>query len=424
MPRLRTEDLHSIYSKVSQDEAIAIANLGAVCYLAARDGLYESWSALQSESEEKRAATYRQEGAEAMMTSLKERLAAGDAAKARVSTLQATIEAEVTRRVGEMLDSHRKDYELAKKDAVLALEKRVAEAEGRQKMYSMLEEAHSAMRATIAALQEELAKAKEATSVKSSHALGKIGEAEVLEMLNTYVLPRFPYAEVKDMTTVKHATDFHLSVSGPTGKRVKILLDSKKYTSPIQQCEIEKLYKDIDADDEADAGIMVSLDTPIFTKSQFQIAKTKRNRPCMFLTFQSLDDGIRQEVLCWAIRVLVSIVSVHGDSADTMVEEIAGFLKDLNASVADLEGCTKSCKSLMDMLRNAKENLVDRITAYRVTCGMDIAKAEDTAGEGRCTGKNVRGEPCKAHRAAGTLFCARHGEGNGGKKSAGAAHGN
>jgi hypothetical protein len=411
MPRLSLDELHPVYRKVSHDEAVAIANLGAKVYLEAHDRLFELWTASQSEEEAARVATYRKEGADALLESLQTRLAAGEAAKARVAALQVNIETEVAQRLAAALDSQRKDYEIAKRDALLALEKRVAEADGKQKMYSMLQEAHEGMRSTIQSLQAELAKYKESTSTKSSHALGKMGETEMLDMLNSYVLPRFPYAEVKDMTAVKHATDFHIFIMGPSGQRVKVLLDVKKYSAPIQQCEIEKLYKDVDGDDEAHAGIMVSLDTTIQTKSPFQIAKTKRGRPCMFITFAGLDDGFRQEVLCWALRVLATITSVHdSETTDAMVAQINNFLKDLSVSVTEMEGCVKACKALQEMLRVAKDNLVQRIYTYRVNCGMDVAKPAEEVEvvEGLCAGKTTKGGKCRSRCVVGSQYCVRH----------------
>jgi hypothetical protein len=250
-------------------------------------------------------------------------------------------------------------------------------------------------------------------ATKSSHAIGKIGEAMVLDMLNTYVLPRFPYSEVKDMTAVSHCADFHIFLMGPSGKRVKLLLDSKKYASPIQTIEVEKLYSDVDADDEADAGVMVSLDTPICTKSQFQIVKSKRNKPCLFLSFENLDDGVRKEVLCWGIRVLVSIVCMQDRTKqDRMVQDIQYFLSDLNQSINDLEACVKSSKGLYEMVRESKERLVGRINAYRLSSGMEEVTAETTTASAlndmQCKAKKNNGERCKSRRLPTSNTCVRH----------------
>jgi len=417
---LRTADLHEDYRAASMEEAIAMANLGAVCYKSAKAGLYEQWSASMEGDESAKAEVWKQEGRQAMLESLKTKLVAVEemsaravAAEGQVQQLRSSIEAEAARRVGEALEGHRKDFEIAKMEEIHALKAQLASAAGRENGYKMLEEAHASMKLTIETLQKELSKIKDATSTKSSYALGKLGEIELSEMLHTHVLPQFPYSEIKDMTSVKHMGDFHLWIVGPNMKHVRLLVDSKKYSSPVQNCEIEKLYSDVDGDDTVDAGLMVSLDTTISTKSQFQISKTKKNKPCMFLSMEKLDDGIRQEVLCWAIRSLVSIAAVHErGKRDAMVEEIELFLKDLNTTVADLDVCIKSAKSVYEMLRSAKERMVVRIQTCRVNCGMEDTKGvipvAEISADTRCAGKKQNGERCRSVKKADSEFCARH----------------
>ncbi len=413
LKELRIADLAAAYRTASYEEAVEMANLGAAAYGIVRDSLREQWDAAMGAEEAAKADIWRSEGRMSALDEVKDRLTAGEVAVARVATLQAQIDAEVKRRTEEMLVTYRKECELEVREEVHGLQTQLAELRGAAKSYSMLEEAHDAMREQIAQLQKEVAKYTAATSTKSSHAIGKIGEAMILDMLNMYVLPRFPYAEVRDVTAVKHVGDFHLWVFGPTGKRVKIMLDVKKYASPVQNIEVEKLYSDMDGDD-AEAGIMVSLDSAICNKSQFQIVRTKRNKPCMFLSFDKLDDGIRQEVLCWAIRVLVSMVAVHDTAAqEEKFAEIQTFLVDMNASVAELDTCLKSAKTLHDLLRDMRERMVGRITAFKgeesipipVATAPNVYAASD---ETRCRAKNSGGTQCKSRRIPTGNLCTRH----------------
>ena len=408
---LRIADLHEMYRSVDEIEACRIANLGAEVYVMMRDRLREAWAAEMSAEEGTKATGWRTEGRMAALEEVKERLAAGEAAAARATVLQASIEEEVGRRLGEVLELRHKEYELQKKEAVHVLETRLAETKGVAKAYAMLEEAHEAMRQRIETLQEEVAKHKAATSTKSSHALGKLGEAEVFEMLNGYVLPRFPYAEVRDMTAVKHVADFHLWVFGPTGNRVKILIDSKKYATPVQHGEIEKLYSDVDADEEAHSGLLISLDSAIASKTQFQITRTKKGKPCLFLSFEKLDDGLRQEILCWAVRTIVGLISVHDKvKQDNLLSDIQIFLADVGASITDLDGCLKTCKSMTESLRDAKERLVSRMNGFRIRSGMmsadDMIVQEDDFS--RCVAVVGKGDQCKSRRIPNTMLCSRH----------------
>jgi hypothetical protein len=417
LKELRIADLDPVYRTVGYEEAVEMANLGAAAYGIVRDSLRSEWDAAMGAEEAAKADSWRAEGRmsaiEEWTTKLKEmeglsvRLAA---AEATAEHLRTSVDTEVQRRVSEQLDGFRKDYELAKKDQLHALEKQLTEARTREQMSRVIERSNETLTEYVSQLQGELVKFK---ATKSSHAIGKIGEAMVLDMLNTYVLPRFPYSEVKDMTAVSHCADFHIFLMGPSGKRVKLLLDSKKYASPIQTIEVEKLYSDVDADDEADAGVMVSLDTPICTKSQFQIVKSKRNKPCLFLSFENLDDGVRKEVLCWGIRVLVSIVCMQDRTKqDRMVQDIQYFLSDLNQSINDLEACVKSSKGLYEMVRESKERLVGRINAYRLSSGMEEVTAETTTASAlndmQCKAKKNNGERCKSRRLPTSNTCVRH----------------
>jgi hypothetical protein len=414
---LKLSDLHELYSSVSREDAVAMANLGAVCWSSFKDGLYSQWATTMTSEEAEKAAVYkeegRREGREAMLESLKARVAAGEAAISRVATLEASIAEEVERKTGEMLLLQQQKDKLIHQQELESLKIQLAELKGKDSVSYSLKESQSDMKMAITCLNAELAKYKEANSTKSSYALGKIGEVELFEMLTKYVLPKFQFSDLKNMTAVKHVGDFHLWIIGPTMKRIKILIDSKKYSSPVQNIEIEKLYTDVDADEDVDVGLMVSLDTPISTKEQFQITKTKKNKPCMFLSFDKLDDGIRQEVLCWAIRSLVCIASTQErGKRDTMIEEIELFMKDLNASVADLDSCIKTAKNLCDLLRDMKDRLVARIHKCRINSGMEtsteVVTMPEVETDVRCKGVKMNGERCKSLKKAGSDLCGRH----------------
>lgn len=400
MLRLRLRDLHPLFATVSAEEAHLIANLGATVYESAGAELRKKWTEEMSADEGAKAEVWRREGATEMADTLRGKLVAGEAAIARVSVLEASVESEVERRMGEMLALHQKEFELSKRMEIHALEMQIAEMRGKAAMVKLLEEAQVGMREMVASRDAELAKYK---ITKSSHALGKIGEATMLEMLNSYVIPQFAYSEVRDMTTVSHKGDFHLYVLGPSGKRVKIMIDVKKYASPVQACEVEKLYNDLNSDD-ADVGMMVSLDSPISAKTQFQVVRTTSGKPCMFLSFDKLDDGIRQEVLCWAVRVIVG-VATSDDSAkqDEMIAKIQTFMSEMSETTVELDGCMKACKALHDSLRGIKERFVMRISTHSGGGNTDSMETDT-----RCRGMNATGSQCKSRKVPLKLLCARH----------------
>ena len=417
---IRVEDLHESYAAATIEERIQMANLGAICWNSLKHELYDQWNKSQTADEGGKADMWRKEGGQAMMENLKTRLAAGDAAISRMSVSQASMDMEVARRVEEMQQTQAQLQEMRKNQELHSLELRLAEANGKlsnmggmESGYAMLREAHAELKKYMNTLEEELQKHREASSTKTSYTLGKIGEAQLSDMLQQYVLPKFPYSDMKDMTAVKRSADFHVWLMSPDGVRVKLLLDAKKYKGPVPNIEIDKMYSDIDADDDAKGGIMISLDTAIYARSQFQITRTPRQKLCMFLTFEHIDDGIRCEVLCWALRVLVGIVSVQdSEKRDAMIEKIEWFIKELGHSVSDMEACVKACKTLSDTLRTAKDNLIDRMTNYRSVCGIDVLKEEishtEIALSARCKGLKPNGERCKFKHTTDSEYCSRH----------------
>ena len=415
---LRIKDLHEAYQTATNEEAIQMANIGAICYKTCKSGLYEQWLETITGDENGKAKKYRDEGRQEgeeitlgrmmskiqMMEETKLNLAA---AEGQIKQIRNGIEVETTRRVKEVLETYKKDYEIKTMERVHKLEEKIAETRGKENAYKMIEEGQQSMKMEIERLKMEIKHYKETISTKSSHAIGKIGEGEISEMLSKYVLPQFPYAEIKNMTTEKHKGDFHITVIGQKLRKVKILLDTKKYSKPVQSLEIEKLYNDVDGDETIEAGLMISMDTTIYTKSQFQITETKKRKPCMFITFEKIDDGIRQEALCWAIRSLVSIATVtERGERDEIIEEIETCMKEMESSMEEVGGCIKTAKTLHEMLTGMKERMIKRMEKCRIKCGMEEIKSENV--ETKCNGRKANGERCKLMRKGGSEYCARH----------------
>lgn len=400
----------------------ALIRLAMDFYTNLQADIRADWEAAMSAEDSQKAERLREEGRKAgaaeMLNQVRSRLGAADALAVRLATaeetikqLQAAEESVLSKRVEDCLQSYRKDWELSHVAELSALKEAVAASvakdTSRDKYVSLVEESYNGLKMTVSLLTEELDKYKKAAAPKSSHALGKIGEATVLEMINANVIPQFPYSEVKNMTAVKHVGDFHVKVYGPTGKPVNLMLDAKKYSAPVQLSEVEKLYSDLDSN-ESDAGLMISLDSPIYTKSQFQITKTKGGKPCMFVSFDKLDDGIRKEILCWAIRVLVSVVSTSDNSSqDAMIKEITSFLGDLSSSLSTMEGCVKMSKNLYDNLRELKDGIINRMNLYRVACGLSEV-VTDSVVDMRCKATNKTGDQCKSRRHPMGEYCSRH----------------
>lgn len=393
---LALADLHEIYATVDPAEARLIANLGAEVYVAVRDQLRAAWSADLSAEEGAKADVWRAEGRVSAMEEVRARLAAAEEATVRaamaegsLSALRAAMEGEVARRVAEVTAGVRKDCELAAVKEMAALREQVAVANMREELLVLLQEKVTAM---------EVARAEQiAEKTKSSHVIGKQGEATVWEMLETVVVPEFPYAEARNMAGVSHAADFHLWVMRPDGKRMKVLMDAKKYKRPVNSDEIAKLNADVDDDDEADCGIMVSLTSPISTMKQFQMKMTDKGKPVLYLSFVDLETEYHGRLLCWGVRALMT--AVRDDMEKSLdLERVETLLTGVSESVKECDVMIKAHTKMIESLRKMKTEMALAVMKFRGAEEMDGCVAILKATGERC-GKPVHngGEKCKVH---------------------------
>jgi uncharacterized coiled-coil protein SlyX len=346
-------------------------------YTSLHADLRTEWEAALTADEAEKAAASREEGRKAgaaeMLTQLRDRLGAAEAMAVRLATveeankqLQVAAEAEIEHRVSERLDGFRKDYEIQKLSEIAELRETVAKLTAREAMIDHMNMAVSLLTEKLEAREKQLADMTVAAATKSSHAIGKAGETEVYNMLANGVCQVFQYATVTNMTTVTHAADFHLTIRGEDGSPIKILIDSKKYKHAVGSAEIKKLHADIDADDEAHAGLMISLTSPIHTARMFMIKYTDKGRPVLYLTFQDVEPEKQQDVLCWAVYTLQSIAG-RRDMEDRlhMIEELDAFLSGLEKSIREIDTVIRQQNKVTDAMRDVKLSLLRQLERFR-----------------------------------------------------------
>ena len=390
-----------------------MANLGAICWSAVKD--------IPAATDNDEADVWREEGRRAgkqeMLESVRAKLGAAESLQIRLAAaeesmrqLQGSLETEVARRLAERLDGFRKDYELTKMKELTELRERLAAADAREELVALMKEKLTAVEVQRDALQAQMLEQTTA-STRSSHVIGKIGEATVLDLLENTVLSEFPYSSVKDMTTVSHAADFHLWIMTPKGKRVKMLVDSKKYKRRINSDEINKLIADVDADDDAECGIMISLDSPICTMKQFQIKTTPKHKPIIYLSFDGISEEHRREVICWAIYSLLAVVKEIGySSRNYIVDNIDQFLGQINESIKEIDGVIRMQTKALDVLRQTKQGIVSSVSNFRKAAMMDgDGESSESEQEGGCTTiMKATGQKCGKPVAFGGEKCRHH----------------
>lgn len=460
---LRVEDLHEAYNVASEEERIQMANLGAICWLSLKQELYDKWNASLSTDDNLKAEMWRaegvKEGRQAMLDSLKTKLASAEfladqiksieesrenerqraekrleyettlltqeisKSEARFVEYRKTIENDIDKRIDESLvlrcktitetknqeieslqhqlsmlqsqllsvenarlvESQRhsqeiekrlidevrlrvSEIEIAKEKEISSLHKQITSFQSQTTLLSMANESLSLMREKISnleteryALQETLATL---TVTKSSHQIGKDGETTVIGLIEKYILPEFLYSSVVDVSHLPHSADCHIHFMSPLGKKMKILVDSKKYKESVRTKEVVKLHNDVDADDEATAGIMISLDSVISSVKQFQVEKTPKGKFILYLSMSDIDEQYKGKTLCWATRIISTLASFTNNSKE--LDKISAFMKDLESSSKDVDATFKACQKATDLAKIAKENLTKRLIDFRI----------------------------------------------------------
>jgi hypothetical protein len=408
---LRSTELHETYQDLSKEEAIAIANLGAICWSAVKDIPVVTGEGGDTED------VWREEGRRAgkqeMLESVRAKLGAAESLQIRLATaeetvrhLQAAAETEVARRIAERLDGFRKDYELAKMKEMTELKERLAAADAREEMITLMKDKLVTLEAQRDALQIQMLE-HTAAATRSSHAIGKSGEATVLDICERSVLPHFLGARIEDMSHVGHSADFHVWVMSPVGKSVKIMIDAKKYKDTVRTKEIAKLHSDVDADDETVGGLLVSLDSQIASTKQFQIEKTKGRKAVMYVILKDMDDELRGQVMLWAVRVLSAVCS--DDTAEGhqhLMDNIQLFLKEMGGSIRDAETAWRACNKAAESAKMVRDGLIQKVTDFRVgTLRETIEHVEDDT---QCTATKSDGKRCMNRRISEELTCKLH----------------
>ena len=419
---LKLSDLHELYSSVSREDAVAMANLGAVCWSSFKDGLYSQWASTMTSEEAEKAAVYkeegRKEGERRMLDSFKTRLASVETlqheltvANASLEQLRQSMDVEAVKRAKALLATQRSEFEIEKMKEISALKEQVSEVALAKQMVAMLMETNRDLKTQqetariqqetmIAVLQEKIVtleatnKELKPETAKASHIIGKEGEDEVESLIQTYVLPNFLLSDLLRQTGKGHAGDFHLSLQSPQGKRMRILVEAKKYAYSVDKAEITKFKRDCDnPDNHLDAGILLSLQTSISCYYQFQIEKTETGRHIMYLSMQDLPTEDRGRTLLWAVRVLSAIVS-YADDPDKqkgLLEKVMEFWKKMEISRSKCEDIIKACKKSLEVAESMRDEFVVSLDDFRSVLGIESAIVSEPVIKKRAAPRKKRG---------------------------------
>ena len=430
---LKLSDLEEEYQTKTYEEQVMIANIGAVCYRGLGELMREQLQKELTFSDKVKMETLRTSLEKEVLRPLQDanknymesRMKCEllekqiELLKKQISVSQEDNEKEIHRRV--QYDYAMKLSELNNELSALRVKEQYYRKtedyikdlqEEKVAMKKLLQESDS----KNVALQEEIKKTMQKEQ-KSLRDIGKEGEACVKNLLDTIVTDEFKKVVVTDVSHIGHAGDFHLSLMTPEKKRIKILIDSKKYTSAVNNLSIRKIMSDVDEDDEVTAGLLISTDSAISAKKQFQVEKTPKCKPLLYLTFEDLEDEMRGYVLCLAVRTIITLVSGYSElEKDVMIDNIELFLKEVEETVKDLNSLAIQCKKMNESILKLRMKLIEKINKFQsLTEKSDTVEIEENIevdemveSTTRCKGSTKNGARCKFSCNAGSEYCQKH----------------
>ena len=194
--------------------------------------------------------------------------------------------------------------------------------------------------------------------------------------------------------------------------------------------EIRKLHSDVDMDEEADGGLMLSLDSGIYNYSQFELSRTSKGKTILYMSMEGQSEEEKRRTLQWGIRVLTSIGGEERGKQGRKQEEVEELMKELEKSVKEQDQCVRQCAKTLEQMRATREGLYTRLMDYRegrlelssegvksgeaVLNGEAVLSSEAVLSGGsskKCKWENTEGKKCGYKPSAGKDKCKRHGGG-------------
>jgi hypothetical protein len=214
----------------------------------------------------------------------------------------------------------------------------------------ILEEKLQTEKATNEKLAQQIT---DLTQVRSSYAIGKEGEAEIEQILQNI---DFDYENVHQDA---EKADFRIKKES----RV-IILDSKKYKKNVPAKEREKIIRDTDKDATVCAGILISLNSKVATKSHCDIELTPNKKPILYLSVMGMTKDAKQAVIDSSLRFILKFVASNDErEKNDLLDKMKLALTLLDDLKKELENNKKIAGELLDSIKGS-ESKVKKIIEY------------------------------------------------------------
>ena len=158
---IRLTDLHPAYHEVTDDEAIHMANMGAICYLHSKTELFKQWTSSTNSEESAKVRAWTEEGRlrgrEEMLESLKAKLISAEILQERLVSLEAARAADQVRSESRFrAETERLSRELADSQQIMEGEIKKRLVESVRQLEEKREGEAASLRLQLASLSEEL----------------------------------------------------------------------------------------------------------------------------------------------------------------------------------------------------------------------------------------------------------------------------
>lgn len=170
---------------------------------------------------------------------------------------------------------------------------------------------------------------------------GKIGEIQVERQIEAY----FPDAEISDKSKQPHQTDYHLKLYGYT-----IFIEVKTYQNNAPQKEVDKFYRDLEENPDAQAGIMVSLTSGIANKPKFCYEVLPgTSKPIVFVPNANGMECTECNTVIWAILFTTLVLKYQESQSESNTVDVS--LKDVMEMVKNQLQWVQLAIDSMDQLK-------------------------------------------------------------------------
>ncbi len=193
--------------------------------------------------------------------------------------------------------------------------------------------------------------------VSSSSRAGMIGEIGE-KFIEDVITKNFKNIICDNISRINHSGDILLRVKD-SGGDYNIMVECKKYSKSVPQKEVDKFYRDLN-DSDNKFGIMISLDSKICGKRQFDIyvgdnADVKTKKYALFCS----NIGNNEYPIIWSI-LIIQLIYESIDKIDPNIDNSTNIFHDLDKFLNDIDDFLKTYeknnKNLTKVLNSSIKN--------------------------------------------------------------------